>query len=75
MRKLNCKEVNEALKKEIMDSYESAEEYYTYDGAEMKTDILDETETEKQKYNNSKAERTSCLILYRELNKHAQKAN
>lgn len=137
MRKLNCKEVNEALKNEIMDSYESAEEYYTYDGAEMKTEyndickdilkmfeceklngdlrykasnmskqdlfvewmsglpsafpvscdiflgsaaewlgnILDETETEKQKYSDSKAERTSCLILYRELNKHAQKAN
>ena len=136
MKKLNCKEVNEALKKEIMDSYESAEEYYTYDGAEMKTEyndickdimeafkrekldndlrykagriskqdlfvdwmqglptafpvaddiflgsaaewlgnILDETETEKQKYSDSKAERTSCLILYRELNKHAQKA-
>lgn len=137
MRKLNCKEVNEALKNEIVDSYESAEEYYTYDGAEMKTEyndickdilkmfeceklngdlrykasnmskqdlfvewmsglpssfpvscdiflgsaaewlgnILDETETEKQKYSDSKAERTSCLILYRELNKHAQKAN
>lgn len=137
MRKLNCKEVNEALKKEIMDSYESAEEYYTFDGAEMKTEyndickdileafkrekldndlryeagkmsrqdlfidwmqglptafpvandiffgfatewlgnILDETEAEKQKYDDSKAERTSCLILYRELNKHAQKAN
>lgn len=137
MRKLNCKEVNEALKNEIMDSYESAEEYYTYDGAEMKTEyndickdilkmfeceklngdlrykasnmskqdlfvewmsglpsffpvscdiflgsaaewlgnILDEAETEKQKYSDSKAERTSCLILYRELNKHAQKAN
>lgn len=39
MKKLNCKEVNEALKKEIMDSYESAEEYYTYDGAEMKKNI------------------------------------
>lgn len=137
MRKLNCKEVNEALKKEIMDSYESAEEYFTYDGAEMKTEyndickdilksfereklnndlaykagriskqdlfiewmsglpssfpvscdiflgcatewlgnILDETEAEKQKYSDSKAERASCLILYRELNKHAQKAN
>ena len=136
MRKLNCKEVNEALKKEIMDNYESAEEYFTYDGAEMKTEyndickdilkmfereklnsdsrykagriskqdlfvdwmqglptafpvaddiflgsaaewlgnILDETEAEKQKYSDSKAERTSCLILYRELNKHAQKA-
>ena len=136
MRKLNCKEVNEALKKEIMDNYENAEEYYTFDGAEMKTEyndickdimeafkrekldndlrykagkmsrqdlfvdwmqglptafpvaddiflgsaaewlgnILDETETEKQKYSDSKAERTSCLILYRELNKHAQKA-
>lgn len=37
--------------------------------------ILDETEAEKQKYDDSKAERTSCLILYRELNKHAQKAN
>lgn len=41
MRKLNCKEVNEALKKEIMDSYESAEEYYTFDGAEMKTEYND----------------------------------
>ena len=41
MRKLNCKEVNEALKNEIMDSYESAEEYYTYDGAEMKTEYND----------------------------------
>ena len=137
MRKLNCKEVNEALKKEIMDSYESAEECYTYDGAKMKTEyndickdilkmfereilnndsrykagiiskqdlfvewmsglpdafpvscdiflgfatewlgnILDETEAEKQKYSYSKVERTSCLILYRELSKHAQKAN
>ena len=127
----------EAIKKAIIESYEAAEEYYTYNGKEAKTEyngickdiltafeiekvkhdcrykagrvskyslfcdwmaglptafpvscdiflgsaaewlgnILDETETEKQKYSDSKAERTACLILYRELNKHAQKAN
>jgi hypothetical protein len=41
MRKLNCKEVNEALKKEIIDSYESTKEYFTFDGAEMKTEYND----------------------------------
>ena len=135
MRKLNCKEVNEALKKEIMDSYESAEEYYTYDGAEMKTEyndickdileafkrekldndlryeagkmsrqdlfidwmqglptafpvaddiflrsaidflgnILEETEEEKARYTEDKAEKLSCNLLYRELEKGARK--
>ena len=38
-------------------------------------DILDETEEEKARYTEDKAEATSCNLLYRELTKHAEKAN
>ena len=137
MRRTNSKEAMEAIKKVIIGSYEAAEEYYTQDGAEMKTeyndickdilaafenekvkhdcrykagriskyslfcdwmaglptafpvsddiflgsavdwlaDILDETEEEKARYTDDKAEATACNILYRELTKHAEKAN
>ena len=51
-----------------------ADDIFLGSAAEWLGNILDETETEKQKYSDSKAERTACLILYRELNKHAQKA-
>ena len=38
-------------------------------------DILDETEDEKARYTEEKAETTACNLLYRELTKHAEKAN
>lgn len=38
MLKTNSKEVMNRIKKIIMDSYEAAEEYYTYEGATMKTE-------------------------------------
>lgn len=137
MRRTNSKETMEAIKNAIMESYEAAEEYYTYDGKEAKTDyndickdiltafenekveydcqyravriskyslfrdwiaglptafpvsndiflgsavdwladILDETEEEKARYTDDKAEATACDLLYRELTKHAEKAN
>ena len=137
MRRTNSKETMEAIKNAIMESYEAAEEYYTYDGKEAKTDyndickdilaafenekvkndcqyragrigkyslfcdwmaglpsafpisddiflgsavdwladILDETEEEKARYTEEKAEATVCNLLYRELTKHAEKAN
>ena len=127
----------EAIKNAIMESYEAAEEYYTYDGKKAKTDyngmckdiltafenekvkhdcryragrvskyslfcdwmaglpsvfpvsddiflgsavdwladILDETEEEKGRYTDDKAEAIACNLLYRELTKHAEKAN
>lgn len=37
-------------------------------------DILDETEEEKGRYTEDKAEATACNLLYRELTKHAAKA-
>lgn len=136
MRRTNSKETMEAIKNAIMESYEVAEEYYTYDGKETKTDyndickdiltafenekvkydcqykagriskyslfcdwmaglptafpisddiflgsavdwladILDETEEEKGRYTEDKAEATACNLLYRELTKHATKA-
>lgn len=37
-------------------------------------DILDETEEEKERYTEDKAEITACNLLYRELTKHAAKA-
>lgn len=39
MLKTNSKEVMNRIKKIIMDSYEAAEEYYTYEGATMKNRI------------------------------------
>lgn len=133
MRRTNSKEVLETIKNAIMESYEAAEEYYTYDNKEAKTDyndiltafengkvkydcqyragriskyslfcdwmaglptafpisddiflgsavdwladILDETEEEKGRYTEDKAEATACNLLYRELTKHAEKAN
>lgn len=137
MRRTNSKETMEAIKNAIMESYEAAEEYYTYDGKEAKTDyndickdiltafenekvkhdcqykagriskyslfcdwmaglptafpvsgdiflgsavdwlanILDETEEEKVRYTDDKAEAAACNLLYRELTKHAEKAN
>lgn len=136
MRRTNSKETMEAIKNAIMESYEAAEEYYTYDGKEAKTDyndifkdilvafenekvknncqyragrigkyslfcdwmaglssafpisddiflgsavdwladILDETEDEKARYTEEKAETTACNLLYRELTKHAEKS-
>lgn len=57
MRRTNSKEAMEAIKNAIMESYEAAEEYYTYDGKEAKTDyndickdILTAFENEKVKY-------------------------
>lgn len=57
MRRTNSKETMEAIKNAIMESYEAAEEYYTYDNKEAKTDyndickdILTAFENEKVKY-------------------------
>nr|DAW38309.1 MAG TPA: hypothetical protein [Caudoviricetes sp.] len=136
MLKTNSKEVMNRIKKVIMDSYEAAEEYYTFDGSTMKTeyndickdimnmfyieklqfdnrykagrisksdlfmdwmqglpsafpvsndiflssavdflgDLLDETETEKEKFTDEQAEKRSVYLLFRELEKHAKKA-
>lgn len=136
MLKTNSKEVMNRIKKIIMDSYEAAEEYYTFDGGTMKTeyndickdimnmfyieklqfdnrykagriskadlfmdwmqglpstfpvsndiflssavdflgDLLDETETEKEKFTDEQAEKRTVYLLYRELEKHAKKA-
>lgn len=37
-------------------------------------DILEETEEEKDRYTEEKAESTACYLLYRELTKHAAKS-
>lgn len=136
MRKTNSKEVMEAIENKIIESYEAAEEYFSYNGKTVKTeyneickdilsafeiekckfdnryivgrisrqnlfiewmsglptafpvsddiflgsaiywlaDILDETEEEKERYTEDKAEITACNLLYRELTKHAAKA-
>ena len=57
MRRTNSKEAMEAIKNAIMESYEAAEGYYTYDNKEAKTDyndickdILTAFENEKVKY-------------------------
>lgn len=39
MLRTNSKKAMENIKKEIMDSYEAANEYYTYEGREAKTDF------------------------------------
>lgn len=41
MRRTNSKETMEAIKNAIIESYEAAEEYYTYSGKEAKTDYND----------------------------------
>lgn len=136
MLKTNSKKAIENIKKEIMDAYEGAEEYYTYDGKELKKEyndickdimdafynekckfdscyvsgriskqnlfmdwmqglptafpvsddvflesasewvakILEETEQEQQRYSDEEAEKLACYLLYRELEKHANKA-
>lgn len=136
MRKTNSKEVMKAIENKIIESYEAAEEYFSYNGKTVKTeyneickdilsafeiekckfdnryitgrisrqnlfiewmsglptafpvsddiflgsaidwlaDILDETEEEKERYTEDKAEIIACNLLYRELTKHAAKA-
>lgn len=136
MKKTNSKEVMKAIENKIIESYEAAEEYFSYDGKTAKTeyneickdiltafeiekckcdnryiagrisrqdlfidwmsglptafpvsddiflgsaidwlaDILDETEEEKEKYTEDKAEIAACKLFYRELEKHAEKA-
>lgn len=72
MRRTNSKETMEAIKNAIMESYEAAEEYYTYDGKEAKTayndickDILAAFEDEKVKYDcQYKAGRISKYSLF-----------
>ena len=39
MLRTNSKKAMENIRKEIMDSYEAANEYYTYEGREAKTDF------------------------------------
>jgi hypothetical protein len=135
MLRTNSKKAMENIKKEIMDSYEAASEYYTFEGREAKTDfneicadileafrieklennryyiagranqsemfmdwmqglptafpvaddiflrsaidflgnILEETEGEKERYTEDKAEKLACNLLYRELEKGARK--
>ena len=137
MRRTNSKEAMDAIKNAIIESYEAAEEYYTYGGKYAKTDyndickdimdaffnekckhdnrynagriskqdlfidwmqglptaldladdiflgsavdwlgdILEQTDTEKARYTDEQAEKTACCLLYRELTKHAAKAN
>lgn len=41
MLRTNSKKAMENIKKEIMDSYEAANEYYTFEGREAKTDFND----------------------------------
>ena len=72
MRRTNSKETMEAIKNAIMESYEAAEEYYTYDGKEAKTDyndickdILTAFENEKVKHDRQyKAGRISKYSLF-----------
>lgn len=72
MRRTNSKEAMEAIKKAIIESYEAAEEYYTYDGKEAKTDyndickdILTAFENEKVKHDcQYKAGRISKYSLF-----------
>lgn len=135
MLRTNSKKAMENIRKEIMDSYEDANEYYTFEGREAKTDfneicadileafrieklenncyyiagrangnemfmdwmqglptafpvsddiflrsaidflgnILEETEEEKERYTEDKAEKLACNLLYRELEKGARK--
>ena len=135
MLRTNSKKAMENIKKEIMDSYEAASEYYTFEGRETKTDfneicadileafrieklennryyiagranrsemfmdwmqglptafpvaddiflrsaidflgnILEETEEEKARYTEDKAEKLACNLLYRALEKGARK--
>lgn len=135
MLRTNSRKAMENIRKEIMDSYEDANEYYTFEGREAKTDfneicadileafrieklenncyyiagrasrnemfmdwmqglpaafpvaddiflrsaidflgnILEETEEEKARYTEDKAEKLACNLLYRELEKGARK--
>lgn len=41
MLRTNSKKAMENIRKEIRNSYEAAEEYFTYDGGEMKTEFPD----------------------------------
>ena len=135
MLRTNSKKAMENIRKEIVDSYEAANEHYTFEGREAKTDfneicadileafrieklendcyyiagrasknemfmdwmqglptafpaaddifprsaidflgnILEETEEEKERYTEDKAEKLACNLLYRELEKGARK--
>lgn len=135
MLRTNSKKAMENIRKEIVNSYEAANEYYTFEGGEAKTDfneicadileafrieklendcyyiagrasknemfmdwmqglptafpvaddiflrsaidflgnILEETEEEKARYTEDKAEKLACSLLYRELEKGARK--
>lgn len=135
MLRTNSKKAMENIRKEIVDSYEAANEYYTFESREAKTDfneicadileafrieklennryyiagranrnemfmdwmhglptafpvaddiflrsaidflgnILEETEEEKARYTEDKAEKLACSLLYRELEKGARK--
>lgn len=132
MLRTNCKKAMYNIKKEIIDAYESAEEYYTFNGREANKEyndickdimnafyiekvkydcrrmsrqelfidwmsglptafpvsdeiylrsasdwvgkILEQTEEEKAKYTEEESEKIACYLLFRELEKHARKA-
>lgn len=135
MLRTNSKKAMENIRKEITDSYEAANEYYTFEGREAKTNfndicsdileafrieklendcyyiagrasksemftdwmqglptafpvaddiflrsavdflgtVLEETEEEKNRYTDEKAEKLACSLLFRELEKGARK--
>lgn len=135
MLRTNSKKAMENIRKEIADSYEAANEYYTFEGREAKTNfndicsdileafrieklendcyyiagrasksemfidwmqglptafpvaddiflrsavdflgtVLEETEEEKNRYTDEKAEKLACSLLFRELEKGARK--
>ena len=103
MLRTNSKKAMENIRKEIVNSYEAANEYYTFAGRASKSEmfmdwmqglptafpvaddiflrsaidflgnILEETEEEKARYTEDKAEKLACNLLYRELEKGARK--
>lgn len=69
MLKTNCKKAMENIKKEIIDAYESAEEYYIFNGREAKKeyndickDIMNAFYIEKVKYDCRRMSRQELFI-------------
>ena len=56
-------------------AFDVADDIFLGSAVDWLGDILEQTDAEKARYTDEQAEKTACYLLYRELTKHAAKAN
>ena len=55
-------------------AFSVSDDIFLHDALEYLVELLEQTETEREKYTTEQAEKTACYLFFRELIKHANKA-